>query len=85
MRVAVYGAGGVGGYFGGRLAEAGHDVTFIARGQHLDAIRKGGLRVSSIRGDFIIQPASATDDPSSVGKGTMADDDQWPRQPFVVA
>ena len=67
MRVAVYGAGGVGGYFGGRLAEAGHDVTFIARGQHLDAIRKGGLRVSSIRGDFVIQPASATDDPSSVG------------------
>jgi 2-dehydropantoate 2-reductase len=57
----------VGGYFGGRLAQAGHDVTFIARGAHLAAIRETGLKVDSIDGDFVVQPAKATDDPASVG------------------
>lgn len=67
MRIAVYGAGGVGGYFGGRLAQAGNDVTFIARGAHLDAIRANGLRVSGVHGDFTVANASATDTPSDVG------------------
>lgn len=66
-RIAIYGSGAVGGYFGGRLAAAGHDVTFIARGAHLDAIRSDGLRVSSPSGDFLVHPATATDDPATVG------------------
>ena len=68
MRVAVFGTGGVGGYFGGRLAQAGEDVIFIARGAHLQAIRSEGLRVESIKGDFLIKPAFATDDPRRVGE-----------------
>ena len=67
MRIAVIGAGGVGGYFGGRLAQAGHAVTFIARGATLAALRANGLRVESILGDFAIQPVQATDDARSVG------------------
>lgn len=67
MKFAVYGTGGVGGYFGGRLARAGEDVTFIARGAHLDAIRANGLRVSSVHGDFTVADASATDTPADVG------------------
>ena len=67
MRIAVFGSGAVGGYFGGRLAEAGEDVQFIARGQHLSAIREHGLRVSSAAGDFLVRPARATDEPSAVG------------------
>ena len=67
MRVAVYGSGAVGGYFGARLAVAGHDVTFIARGKHLEAIKQHGLRVASIDGDFVCQ-TSTTDDPSSIGE-----------------
>lgn len=67
MRIAVFGTGGVGGYFGGRLARAGEDVHFIARGEHLRAIQTGGLRVDSILGDFIVEPAQASDDPSQVG------------------
>jgi 2-dehydropantoate 2-reductase len=63
----VFGSGAVGGYFGGRLAEAGEDVHFIARGQHLTTIREQGLRVSSVDGDFLIRRAHATDDPSAVG------------------
>jgi 2-dehydropantoate 2-reductase len=66
VRVAVFGTGGVGGYFGGRMAQAGEDVVFIARGQHLAAIRDHGLQVSSVAGDFLIQPATATDAPASV-------------------
>ncbi len=72
MRIAVVGAGGVGGYFGGRLAEAGEDVVFLARGAHLDAIRKNGLTVESIAGDFRISPAQATDDPAEVGTADVA-------------
>lgn len=68
MRIAVYGTGGVGGYFGGRLARAGEEVIFIARGQHLQAIREHGLRVDSVKGDFVIKPAHATDDPAKVGE-----------------
>lgn len=67
MKFAIFGTGGVGGYFGGRLAQAEHDVTFIARGAHLVAIAEAGLKVSSIDGDFVIYPAKATDDPASVG------------------
>lgn len=68
MRVAVFGTGGVGGYFGGRLAQAGNDVTFIARGEHLRAIKTSGLRVDSVAGDFVIFPAKATDDVKEVGQ-----------------
>ncbi|HSQ84091.1 MAG TPA: 2-dehydropantoate 2-reductase N-terminal domain-containing protein, partial [Desulfobacterales bacterium] len=68
MRIVIFGTGGVGGYFGGRLAQAGMDVTFIARGKHLEAIKKNGLRVNSIKGDFSISRAIATDDPAAVGE-----------------
>ncbi len=66
MRIAVYGAGGVGGYFGGRLAQAGTDVHVIARGAHLQALREHGLRVKSVKGDFSVQ-VPATDDPADIG------------------
>ena len=68
MKVAIVGAGGVGGYFGGRLAQAGEDVVFITRGEHLRAITSRGLRVDSINGDFRVDPARATDDPATVGE-----------------
>ena len=67
LRVAVFGVGAVGGYFGGRLAGAGHDVTFVARGEGLTALETNGLRVDSIGGDFVVRPARATDDPATVG------------------
>jgi 2-dehydropantoate 2-reductase len=69
VKIAAMGAGGLGGYFGGRLAQAGHDVHFIARGAHLAAIRAAGLRVRSVRGDFELPPerVHATDDASSIG------------------
>ena len=67
MRIAVFGTGAVGGYFGGRLAEAGEDVWFIARGAHLAAIRDHGLRVTSVDGDFVVRPANASDEPAAVG------------------
>jgi 2-dehydropantoate 2-reductase len=67
MKIAVMGAGAIGGYFGGRLAKAGFDVSFIARGAHLDVIRKNGLKVLSPLGDFTIHPATVTDDPAEVG------------------
>jgi 2-dehydropantoate 2-reductase len=66
MRIAVMGSGGIGGYFGGKLAQAGEDVTFIARGAHLGAIRERGLEVRSVAGDFHVR-AAATDDPATVG------------------
>lgn len=66
MRVAVMGAGGVGGYFGARLAEGGHDVAFIARGRHLEALRAEGLRVQSPKGDVHLPEVVATDDPSEL-------------------
>ncbi|MBI1396239.1 MAG: 2-dehydropantoate 2-reductase [Betaproteobacteria bacterium] len=67
MKIAVIGAGGVGGYFGARLALAGEDITFIARGAHLDAMRTSGLTVRSSNGNLHVQPVSATDDAASVG------------------
>jgi len=67
MRIAVVGAGGVGGGYGAALATAGADVTFIARGRHLAAMNSEGLRVESPRGDTHLQPTRATDDPASVG------------------
>ncbi len=66
MKILIYGTGGVGGYFGARLAEAGNDVTFIARGKHLEAIQKNGLQVKSIDGDFTVFPVKATNDISSL-------------------
>lgn len=66
MRIAVIGAGGVGGYFGAKLARAGHDVAFVARGAHLAAIRERGLRIESASGDFVLADAVATDDPGTL-------------------
>jgi 2-dehydropantoate 2-reductase len=68
MRIAVLGTGGIGGYFGGRLATAGHDVTFLARGAHLEAIREHGLVVRSVAGDFTVESARVTDDAASIGE-----------------
>ena len=67
MRIAVIGVGAVGGYFGGRLAQAGHDVVFLARGEALDALRTQGLRVKSIAGDFEIRHPNAASDPNQIG------------------
>ncbi|HET6308269.1 MAG TPA: 2-dehydropantoate 2-reductase [Rhodopila sp.] len=67
MRIAVIGAGGVGGAFGAALAKAGADVTFVARGAHLEAMRRNGLRVEGGRGETVLAPAQATDDPASIG------------------
>jgi 2-dehydropantoate 2-reductase len=67
MRIAVIGAGGIGGIYGGALAKAGADVTFVARGAHLAAIRENGLRIEGDRGETHIQPAQATADIASIG------------------
>ena len=67
MKIAIMGTGGVGGYYGGLLAQSGHEVTFIARGPHLKAIQENGLRVKSIHGDFHINPAQSTDNPTQIG------------------
>lgn len=67
MKIAVIGAGGAGGYFGARLAEAGHELAIVARGEHLAAIRDHGLRVDSIHGDLVVRPALATDIPEEIG------------------
>mgnify|MGYP003571169237 CR=1 FL=1 len=67
MRIAIMAAGGVGGYFGGRLAAAGHDVHFIARGAHLAAIRENGLRIESPLGDLHLKDVPVTDNPADVG------------------
>ena len=66
MRIAVMAAGAVGGYFGGRLAAAGHDVTFFARGAQLDALRRNGLKIESTLGDLELENVNVTDDPSGV-------------------
>jgi 2-dehydropantoate 2-reductase len=62
-----YGTGGAGGYFGAQLARSGEDVTFVARGQHLEAIQTHGLCLEMPAGEIVIQPAKATDDPTQVG------------------
>lgn len=66
LKIAVFGAGAVGAYFGGRLAEAGVDVHFIARGATLDAIRAHGLRITSIAGDFSVK-VPVTENPAEIG------------------
>ncbi len=66
MRIVIMGAGGLGGYFGARLAAAGNDVAFVARGAHLAAIKQHGLRVTSARGDLHLRDVVATDDPSTL-------------------
>jgi 2-dehydropantoate 2-reductase len=68
MRIAIFGAGGVGGYLGGLLVRAGHEVSFLARGEHLQAIQKHGLVVKSVNGDFAVKPAVATSDPVDIGE-----------------
>lgn len=67
MRIAVMGTGGVGGYFGARLAKAGHDVSFVARGRQLAAIRDTGLRVESPLGNLHLKKVSVTDTPADIG------------------
>jgi 2-dehydropantoate 2-reductase len=67
MKIAVMGSGGVGGYYGGMLAQAGHEVAFIARGAHLEALRARGLEVRSVHGDFTLPSVDATDRPAEVG------------------
>ena len=67
MKIAVIGAGGVGGYFGGRLAAKGEDVTFVARGAHLAALRTNGLTINSPDGDVVVSRVQATDDTRTIG------------------
>jgi 2-dehydropantoate 2-reductase len=67
MRIAIVGSGGVGGYFGGRLAAAGSDVAFLARGAHLDALRTSGLRIESPNGNLQLPRVTATSDPAEIG------------------
>ncbi len=67
MKIAVMGAGGVGGYFGAKLAASGEEVHFIARGAHLEAIQNNGLQVYSANGDVFVKPARATSNPATVG------------------
>jgi 2-dehydropantoate 2-reductase len=67
MRIAVIGAGGIGAIYGAALAKAGNDVTFVARGAHLSAMRENGLRIEGDRGETVIRPCQATDDIASIG------------------
>jgi 2-dehydropantoate 2-reductase len=67
MRIAIIGTGGIGGPYGTSLAKAGADVTFVARGTHLTAIRENGLRIEGDRGETHSWPAQATDDIASIG------------------
>ena len=68
MKIAIVGSGGVGGYFGGRLAAAGADVAFLARGAHLDALRARGLRIISPKGDVHVPHVRACADPTEIGR-----------------
>jgi 2-dehydropantoate 2-reductase len=68
MKIAILGAGGVGGYYGALLTRAGHEVTFIARGAHLRAIREKGLQVKSVFGDFLVSPVRALEHPAEAGR-----------------
>ncbi|MBC5993219.1 ketopantoate reductase family protein [Pontibacter cellulosilyticus] len=67
MKIAIIGTGGVGGYFGAKLAKAGHEVIFLARGKHLQAMQTDGLTVKSIKDDFKIEKVTATDSIKSIG------------------
>ncbi len=68
MKIAVMGTGGVGGYFGTRLAASGADVTFIARGEHRAAMQRDGLKILSANGDMTLKPVKVTDDPAAIGQ-----------------
>ncbi|MDO9128766.1 MAG: 2-dehydropantoate 2-reductase [Anaerolineales bacterium] len=72
MKIAIMGSGAIGAYYGGLLARAGNEVTFIARGAHLEAIRKNGLQIKSGYGDFLVKPAQATDNPLEIGPVELA-------------
>ncbi|WP_344153850.1 2-dehydropantoate 2-reductase [Kribbella yunnanensis] len=87
LKIAVIGAGGVGGYFGGRLAAAGHDVSFVARGNHLAALRRDGLTVTSVAGDFRIAAPVATDDTTEIGEVdfVLLAVKTWQLQPAIAA
>ena len=67
MRITIVGAGGIGAPLGASLAGAGEDVVFVARGEHLAAIRANGLRVKGDRGESVIRPVQASDDPAAIG------------------
>ncbi len=67
MKIVVMGTGGVGGYFGARLAASGEDVSFVARGAHLEAIRRDGLRIRSQLGDLTVKPARVSSKPADLG------------------
>jgi len=67
MRIAVIGVGGIGGPYGASLAKAGADVTFVARGAHLAAMRENGLKIEGDRGEILVRPAQATDDVAAIG------------------
>lgn len=71
MKIAVMGAGALGCYFGGRIAAAGGDIAFVARGAHLDAMKRDGIRIESPLGDAVIQPVHASDDPGEIGPVDM--------------
>ena len=71
MKIVVMGSGGVGGYFGARLAASGADVTFIARGEHLATMRRDGLKVLSANGDSILKAVKVTDDPVNIGPADL--------------
>src|SRR3546814_789690 len=72
MRIAVMGAGGVGGFYGAKLAEAGHDVVFIARGRHLDAISEHGLSIENLSDGRVSRAAvTATDNPATIGRADL--------------
>jgi 2-dehydropantoate 2-reductase len=70
LKIAVMGAGGLGGYYGGMLAKAGNEVSFVARGEHLKAIQQRGLKVTSVHGEFSVQ-AKATSDPAEIGPADL--------------
>ena len=72
MKIAIIGTGGVGGYFGGLLAKAGNEVTFLARGEHLKAIQQNGLIIKSIHGDFTVDSVKATDQIKLIGPVDLA-------------
>ena len=67
MKIVMMGSGGVGGYYGARLLQAGHDVSFVARGAHADAMRRNGLRIRSELGDAHVEPARVVEDPGEAG------------------
>jgi 2-dehydropantoate 2-reductase len=71
MKISIMGTGGVGGYFGAKLAASGEEVHFIARGAHLDAIQSNGLQVYSANGDVLVKPARATSNPAAVGPADL--------------